>query len=151
MVEKAGTETTRSDWPGADESRPAPADEKDFGKETALEQQDSGEEGSRDARAADPAGHEAAGSEEVKIVVSFRGGRAIVGVQRPDSDPHIETFDDLDESGATHEVSAVIERARAKWDDNPRYPAFERPAPVDRGSNRRGRVAAQEQQTLRLF
>ena len=46
--------------------------------------------------------------------MSIKGGRATIGVQRPSSDPHIETFDDRDLSGLTQEVSAVIERARAK-------------------------------------
>ena len=151
IAEEAGTETTRPDGPVADERSPESANGKDSERESASEQRDAGEEGSQVAQAADRVGHEAAPPEDVKIVVSFRGGRATVGVQRPDSDPHIETFDDLDESRATHEVSAVLERARAKWDDNPRNPAFERPAPAARGSNRRGRGAAQEQQTLRLF
>ena len=57
--------------------------------------------------------------------MSIKGGRATIGVQRPSSDPHIETFDDRDLSGLTQEVSAVIERARAKWEDEPKYPAHE--------------------------
>ena len=96
------------------------------------------------------------------MVVSIKGGRATIGVQQPSSDPHIETFDDQDLSGLTQEVSAVIERARAKWEDEPKYPAYERPAPPARRRPRRGQGSAQnptveeeaaEQQpeTLRLF
>ena len=96
------------------------------------------------------------------VVVSIKGGRATIGVQQPSSDPHIETFDDLDVSGLTQEVSAVVERAKAKWEDEPKYPAHERPAPPARRRNRRGQGTAQaeaaegeaEQQqpeTLRLF
>ena len=94
--------------------------------------------------------------------MSTKGGRATIGVQQPSSDPQIETFDDPDLSGLTQEVPAVIERAKAKWEEAPKYPAHERPAPPARSRNRRGQAAAQtgaaeagadEQQpeTLRLF
>ena len=62
-------------------------------------------------------------SDDLKVVVSIKGGRATIGVQQPSSDPHIETFDDLDVSGLTQEVSAVVERARARWEDTPKHPA----------------------------
>ena len=94
--------------------------------------------------------------------MSIKGGRATIGVQRPSSDPHIETFDDRDLSGLTQEVSAVIERARAKWEDEPKYPAHERPAPPARRRTRReqgsaqapnaeGEADQQQPETLRLF
>ena len=95
--------------------------------------------------------------------MSIKGGRATIGVQQPSSDPHIESFDDPDLSGLTQEVPAVIERARVKWEDEPKHPAHERPAPPARRQNRREQGAAQaeaaegeaEQQqqpeTLRLF
>ena len=90
-------------------------------------------------------------------------GRATIGVQGASSDPHIEAFDDPDLSRLTQEALAVVERARAKWEDEPRYPAHEKPAPPARRRNRREQGAAQagaaegeaEQQeqpeTLRLF
>ena len=94
--------------------------------------------------------------------MSIKGGRATIGVQQPSSDPHIKTFNDADLPGLTQEVSAVIERARAKWEGAPKHPAHERPAPPARRRNRREQGAAQagttegeaEQQqpeTLRLF
>ena len=97
-----------------------------------------------------------------ELAAALKGGRATIGVQRTSSDPHIESFDDLDESGLTREVSAVIERARARWEDAPKYPAHERPALPARRRNRRGQGEAQasdaeagaeqeQQQTLRLF
>ena len=72
------------------------------------------------------------------------------------------SFDDRDLSGLTQEVSAVIERARAKWEDEPKYPAHERPAPPARRRTRRGQGSAQasaaegeadqqQPETLRLF
>ena len=100
--------------------------------------------------------------ENLKVVVSIKGDRATIGVQRTSSDPHIESFDDPDLSGLTQEALAVVERARAKWEDEPKYPAHVRPAPPTRRRSRRGQGAAQagaaeggvdqqQPETLRLF
>ena len=100
--------------------------------------------------------------EDLKVVVSLKGGRATIGVQQPSSDLHIESFNNRDISGLTQEVSAVIERARAKWEDEPRYPTHARPTPPARRQPRRsqglaqaaaveGRADQQQPQTLRLF
>ena len=158
------TEATRSEAPSADESlfgeaaedtEAAVADEQDANEETAQEPEgvDDGE-----GRAV---GDETGSSEDLKVVVSLKGGRATIGVQQPSSDPYIESFDNADLSGLTQEVPAVIERARAKWEDEPKYPAHERPAPPARRRTRREQGAAQaetaegeaeqQQQTLRLF
>ncbi len=166
MPDEVGTEATRSDAPKADDSlfgeaadktEAAVADGQDANEEVAEDPQGS------DAAGEQPAGDETGSSEDLKVVVSVKGGRATIGVQRPSSDPHIESFDDADLSGLTHELPAVIERARAKWEDEPKYPAHERPAPPARRRNRREQGAAQagaaegeaEQQqqpeTLRLF
>ena len=160
MPDDNGTETTRSDAPSADENlfgeaahdtESAVADEPDANEESTQ-----GPQGSDD--------HEEQGGqpEDLKVVVSIKSGRATIGVQQPSSDPHIETFDDLDVSGLTQEVPAVVERARAKWKNEPKYPAYERPAPQARPRHRRRQGAAQQataaaaaeqqqQQTLRLF
>ena len=164
MPDEVGTEATRSDAPSADDSlfgdaaddsEAAVADEQDANEETAQEAQ-----GSDDASEQD-AGDDTGASEDLKVVVSIKGGRATIGVQKPSSDPHIESFDDANLSGLTQEVSAVIERARAKWEDEPKHPAHERPAPPARRRTRREQGAAQaetaegeaeqQQQTLRLF
>ena len=176
MPDEVGTEATRSDAPSADESlfgnpaddRAAPVvqeedsndavpDEPVGGGATAQDEQGTGD---ADEQAA---GEESEASEDLKVVVSIKGGRATIGVQQPSSDPHIETFDDLDVSGLTQEVPAVVDRARARWEDAPKHPAYARPAPPARRRNRRGQEAAQEastetpeetqaqQQTLRLF
>ena len=165
MPDEVGTGATRSDAPSADENlfgeaaddRVGPVvQEEDANEETAQDQQgadDSEEQTPRD---------ETGSSDDLKVVVSIKDGRATIGVQQPSSDPHIETFDDLDVSGLTQEVSAVVERARAKWEEAPKHPAHERPAPPARRRNRREQGAAQtgaaegeaEQQqpeTLRLF
>ena len=38
------------------------------------------------------AGDDTEPAEDLKVVVSIKGGRATIGVQRPSSDPHIESF-----------------------------------------------------------
>ena len=160
MPDETGTEATRSDAPSADES--LFGDAADDAVAAVAEGEDSKAETQQDRQGSDDAGHEAAPPEDLKVVVSIKGGRATIGVQRTSSDPHIESFDDRDLSGLTQEVSAVIERARAKWEDEPKYPAHERPAPPARRRTRRGQGSAQapnaegeadqqQPETLRLF
>ncbi len=146
MPEETGTETTRSDAPSADDSLFGDAAD---GTEAAVaDARDAGQEGAQDPNGADDAqeqatGEETGSSEDLKVVVSVKGGRATIGVQQPASDPHIESFDGHDLAELPQEVSAVIERARAKWEDEPRYPAHERPAPPARRQPRRGQAPAQ--------
>ena len=165
MPDETGTEPTRSDALSADES--LCGDTADDAAAAVVKEEDSKCKTAQDPQGSDDAEEQAAGnetgtSEDLKVVVSIKGGRATIGVQRPSSDPHIESFDDRDLSGLTQEVSAVIERARARWEDKPKYPAHARPAPPARRRARRGQAAAQgeateggaEQQqpeTLRLF
>ena len=160
MPDEVGTEATRSGAPSADESLFGNA--ADDAVAAVVEEQDANKETAQDPQGLDDAEEQADTPEDLKVVVSIKGDRATIGVQQPSSDPHIESFDDWDPSGLTQEVSAVIERARAKWEDEPKYPAHERPAPPARRRNRRGQGPAQtgaaeegaEQQqpkTLRLF
>ena len=165
MPDDNGTETTRSDAPSADDS--LFGDAADDTEAAVADEQDADEETAQDPQGADDAEEQAGGdetgsSEDLKVVVSIKGGRATIGVQQPSSDPHIESFDDLNLTGLTQEVPAVIERARAKWEDEPKHPAHERPAPPARRQTRRGQAPAeagaaeggadqQQPETLRLF
>ena len=176
MPDEVGTEETRSDAPSADDSPFGEAaddkaavvvEEEDSTDQTEQDgqgsdgagEQDAGTEAAEDDQGADEAGEESSSPDDLKVVISIKGGRAVIGVQRPSADPHIETFDDLDETGLTQEVPAVIDRARARWEDNPKHPAYARPVPV-RSRSRRGQGAAQattaegeeaQQATLGLF
>ena len=176
MPDENGTDTTRPDAPGADDAlfgdaaddkTAAAVDEQDSGAENAQEQEASGDAGEQaadgkaeqDSQGSEDGEDEAASTDDLKVVVSIKGGRAVIGVQRPSADPHIETFDDLDETGLTQEIPAVIDRAGARWEDNPKHPAYARPVPV-RSRNRRGQGSAQattaegeeaQQATLGLF
>ena len=179
MPDENGTEATRSDAPSvddalfgdaADDKTAAAADEQDSDAENAQEQEASGDAGEQDSKTeaeqdsqgSEDGEDEAASTDDLKVVVSIKGGRATIGVQRPSADPHIETFDDVDLPGLAQEVPAVTERARARWEDAPKHPAYERPAPPARRRNRRQQGAAEasnaegeaeqeQQQTLRLF
>ena len=166
MPDEKGTEATRSDAPSADES--LFGDSTDDAAVEAVEEEVSNDSvadeqaDSRDAEQDSRGSGEAEAQEGLKVVVSIKGGRATIGVQCSSSDPHIETFEDLDEAGLTQEVPAVIERARARWEETPKHPAYVRPAPPATRRNRRGQGSAQgaaateeaeqaQQQTLRLF
>ena len=149
--EQVSTEDTEQDGQG-----PEDAETNDGDGEATRDQEGVTEAGEPDAAAATDT------SEELKVVVSIKEGRATIGVQQPSSDPHIESFDDHDLPGLTQEVPAVVERARVRWEGSPKHPAHERPAPPARRRNRRQRQTSQEataeeeteqaqQQTLRLF
>ena len=94
--------------------------------------------------------------------MSVKDVRVTLEVQQPSSDPYIESFDDRDVSELAHEVPGVLERARARWEEAPKHPAYERRAPSTWRRPRReqgsaqasieeGEAVQQETQTLRLF
>ena len=165
MPDEVGMEATHSDTPSADDSlfgdvpdNAAPA----VVEEDASDDADAEEQTEQDNQGSNDDGDETGSSGDLKVVVSLKGGRATIGVQRPSADPHIESFDDAGLSRLTGEVPAVIERARARWEDEPKHPAHERPAPPARRQPRRSQAAAQaetaegetepeQSETLRLF
>ena len=163
MPDENGTETTQPDAPDVADSPFGDAPDADDAPATVVDERDSGEETGRDAENSADAGENATPSEDLKVVVSIKGSRATIGVQKPSSDPHIETFEGHDLPALAREVPAVTDRAKAKWDETPKHPAYERPAPPAKRRNRRQQGAAQganaegeaeqeqEQQTLRLF
>ena len=165
--ESGSPEDPASEGEGGPAENEADGDESGSPEDPASEGEGGPAENEAGRNESDPAEDQAGGGEsgqpeDLKVVVLIREGNATIGVQRPSSDPHIESFDDPDLSGLAREVSAVIERARAKWEDSPRYPAYTRP---NRSTGRRSRReqgpaqdttaeegAAQDQpQTLRLF
>ena len=134
------------------------AAEPDDETETSVEELDVGDDAGEQS-----APGETEASEELKVVLSIRSGRATIGVQRPSADPHIEAFDDADLFGLADEFPAVVARARAIWEETPQHPAYVKPAPPPRQRNRRqqaaippaGNETAEPEQpqaeTLRLF
>ena len=111
-----------------------------------------------------PAPPDTEATDELKVVLSIRAGRATIGVQRPSADPHFESFDDPDLFGLADQFPAVVARARAIWEEEPRHPAYLKPTPQPRQRNRRQQATAQpatadgegeaeqpQPETLRLF
>ena len=98
----------------ATNERPVPpADRVDSGEGAAPERNHAGEETSQ---VVDCVGCEAAPLEDVKVVVSIKERMVTIGVQRPMSDPRIESFDGHDLPGLAQRVLGVVERARARWE-----------------------------------
>ncbi len=126
----------------ADDAAAGIAEEQDAGTETAAELDVAGD-----------AGDAAAQPEELKVILSIRTGRATIGVQQPSADPHIESFEDPDLFDLADQFPAVVARARAKWEEEPMHPAYDRPAPPARQRNRRQQAAPPpaEAETLRLL
>ena len=172
MPGENGREATRSDAPSVDDAifdDAAAADDKPAAPvegEDASVKDEQAPQGSDDVAGEAPqeaqatAEADASTGDDLKVVVSIKGGRATIGVQKPSADPHIETFEYSDLPGLTQAVLAVTERARARWEDAPKHPAYARPAPSARRRNRRQQGAAQDataeteqaqQQTLALF
>lgn len=116
---------------------------------------------------ADPAAQDVEASpfgaaEELKLIVSIRAGLSTIGVQRPTSDPHLESDDALDLTTLLERIPGALERAQARWREAPRHPGYARPAPPARRSGRHGQpaspsapqdaeTATAQQQTLQLF
>ena len=105
---------------------------------------------------------EAESSEELKVVLSIRGNRATIGVQRPSADPHVESFDHTDLFGLADEFPAVVARAHARWEEEPMHPAYVKPSPPAKRQRRRepapvelateeGETEQPQPETLRLF
>ncbi|MDE2778173.1 MAG: DUF2958 domain-containing protein [Chloroflexota bacterium] len=111
-----------------------------------------------------PTPAETEATDELKVVLSIRGNRATIGVQRPSADPHIESFDDPDLFGLADEFPTVVARAKARWEEEPMHPAYVKPAHSPRRRDRREQALAtetataegeaerqQQPETLRLF
>ena len=166
MPDENGREAARPDAPSVDESLFGDAaDKQDDAPAEVVEEKDSterAEQDSNDAGNKPDAEGQTEATEELKVVVSIKGDRAVIGVQQPSSDPHIETFEDHDLPALAQEVAAVTERAKARWEEAPKHPTYARPAPPPRRRNRRQQGTVQnantetqetetQQQTLRLF
>ena len=80
MPDETGTETTRSDAPSVDES--LFGDAADAKLSRLSKRKDPNKETEQDLQGSDDAGEQAGPPEDLKVVVSIKEGRAIIGVQR---------------------------------------------------------------------
>ena len=138
MADEARTDATLPDAVSSgaglfgDEEPASPVDGDGDEQPTNERGQDEREAQERAAAEDSPSGarEQAATAEALKVVVSVRGERSVVGVQRTGADPHIEAFVGGDLPTLAQEVPAVVERARARWEETPKHPAHKRPAPA---------------------
>ncbi len=166
MLDENGTEASREGALNAYESLfgdTVAAPPAELGKEQEVSiEPDQNQQGSDLDEEEQAVVAEIAPPDDLKVVVSIREGRASIGVQQLSSDPYIESFDDREVSKLAQEVPAVLERARARWEDAPKHPAYERPTPSTGRRPRReqppaqnptaeGEAAEQQPETLRLF
>ena len=86
MPDETGTETTCSDAPNTNES--LFGDAADDTAAAVADEQDV----PQDPQGSDDAEDQAGQPEDLKVVVSIKGGRATIGVQQASSDPYIESL-----------------------------------------------------------
>ena len=67
-------------------------------------------------------------SEEIKVVIILKGNRGSIGVQAPNCDPALETFEGGLEA-ALERVPRLVEEALSRWAEAPRYPKCLSPLP----------------------
>ena len=85
MPDEVGTEATRSDAPSVDESLFAEAadDTADDTADAVAAEEDSKGGTAEEPQVSDNAEDDGAPPEDLKVVVSIKGGRATIGVQQP--------------------------------------------------------------------
>jgi hypothetical protein len=83
---------------------------------------------------------------DLKVVIHLLGDRTSIGVHRPNTDPWIRIVKDVDLAGALEQMYQVLAEAEARWQEQPRFPAYQLPAPPPPAPRpaavaRRGRTA----------
>jgi hypothetical protein len=66
--------------------------------------------------------------DEIKIMLFLKGNRAMVGIQSPECDPVLTTLEG-DLTAVLPRVPAIVENAKAKWNESRRYPKAVLPEP----------------------
>ena len=152
-------ETTQDGHDAGDEAAQQAAAEKVAGEKAPQQKNESGGAGEpADDEGKAVADDTVSTEDDLKVVVSIKGDRATIGVQKPSADPYIETFDDQDLSRLAQKVAEVNERAQARWEEGPKHPAYRRPVPAPTRRNRSPQAATNlegesqpQPMTLRLF
>lgn len=68
-------------------------------------------------------------TENLKIVITLKGDRGWIGVQREGCDPYLVTMTDAELDKAFALIPEMLAEATARWREQPRFPAYQRPAP----------------------
>jgi hypothetical protein len=72
-------------------------------------------------------------SHEIKVVITLKDSGGFVGVQAPNCDPIFTPFDGELEAFLGR-IPELVQEARQRWDQNPRYPKCESPLPSQTAS-----------------
>ena len=104
-----------------------PGDEDPQAEDAGAEDPQAGETG-EEGQDAGNAGEETE-TEELKVVLHVRNGRANAGVWRPGADAHLEVFLETGVDVLLSELPGLIERANARWEGNPMRPQYNPPKP----------------------
>jgi len=67
-------------------------------------------------------------SDEIKIVITHRDNKGLIGVRSPDCDPILRTFEGELAAGLGI-VPGIVEEARQVWAENPQFPKCKTPLP----------------------
>jgi hypothetical protein len=67
-------------------------------------------------------------SHEIKVVITLKDSGGFVGVQAPNCDPIFTPFEGELEAFLGR-IPELVQEARQRWDQNPRYPKCESPLP----------------------
>ena len=65
--------------------------------------------------------------EELKIVIQIKENRALVGIQKKDTDPVLEPIEAASLEEILAAVPTILARAREQWQASPRRPKYEGP------------------------
>ena len=126
------------------ENPDAPAEEQEGSQAEEPEKEETRtdkEDGAREPNSQENNSGEAL-PEEIKMVISLKGGIGTVGLKKPDTDIFFESFQGLDIHLLLEEIPGVLRSARAQWEENPKYPSYDRPKtpPTGRRQNNRRRA-----------
>ena len=115
----------------APEDGETPKDGNDSTPEDAQDNSESGEvqetEETEETGEKETNGSDTVDVGELKIVLHLRDGRTSAGVWQPGADVHLETFMETDMSILLAELPGLLERAQARWNENPLRPKYEPP------------------------
>ena len=66
-------------------------------------------------------------NEELKIVIQIKGNRALVGIQKKDTDPVLEPLEAVSIEEILAAVPTILAGAKEQWQASPRRPKYEGP------------------------
>ena len=114
-----GGETTEEE--GGEDEEDAGEEDSAIEGETGTEAQGNG--GTASGRSEDPpSATDSPTDGYLKIIITVRNGKTVVGVERTYADPYLESVPSTEVETIAAEIPGIVERATERWDHNPKYP-----------------------------